>query len=400
MKKEPLVTRIKDATIRNPLVTLSCITAGMAIAAVYLYITPSQYESTSVIEPVKPSGIPMVQGPFSSGKTAATEEITSIPFVTEALTGKVEPINYYVEQDFRKKLDTYGFPFVIRHNPLSPGFKEQQYTIKETGDDTYLLTSTIHGFKRSKTGHFGEEIIDRDLAMTISKKKTTPYRSTELMQPPTYSFRIQSPATSAAEMITKGNSIKATEKNGVITLSTLHESPEMAKNITTELTDYFVATRNSIVNASSKTTGTLEEQLAEMATQMEAIEEEIAVYKRENNISDIQYDTEKTMDVMKNLQIQKAELEMNLAALNNISNYLRKNREKNNSNVEYGTISDPVFSEQITLLNSKYEQKELGIASATTDAEIENNPVDELNQKNCEKYNFEWLQELGISAQI
>ena len=371
MKKESIITRIKNGIVRNPLITLMCMAIGVITASVYLYLTPAQYESSSVIESVKIPGTTLAHAIFSSGKTAATEEITSIPFLTEALKGKVDPISYYIEQDFQKRFNAYGFPFIIKYSAINTNFKEQHYTIQTTGDNTFILSSTIHGIKRSKNGNFGEELIDMDLALTVSKNKSTPYKSEELIQAPRYSFRIQSPESLAAELINMNKGINVTDENGVITMTSRHESPVIAKQITTALTEYYLEPKVHKVGQITQKTGTIDEQLAVMATQMETVEDQIAVYKKENNITDIRYDTERTMDILKTLQIQKAELEINLAALNNTSNYLRKNRGTNNSNVEYGSISDPVFSEQIALLTSKYKSKENGTANASTDNEIE-----------------------------
>ena len=70
MKKEPTATRIKNALVKNPLITVVCMTAGVMTASVYLYLTPAQYESTSVIEPGKTTGPTTAPPLFSSGKTS------------------------------------------------------------------------------------------------------------------------------------------------------------------------------------------------------------------------------------------------------------------------------------------------------------------------------------------
>lgn len=80
-----------------------------------------------------------------------------------------------------------------------------------------------------------------------------------------------------------------------------------------------------------------------MANELAATENQIANYKKENQITELNFDTEKSLSVLKDLQLQKTQLEMNMATLDNISNYLRKNRDSNNSQIEYGAIRHPVF---------------------------------------------------------
>jgi len=371
MKNQPILSSTWNRITKHPVLTLTCVAAGMMVAAVYIYITPSKYTSTAVLEVKSTSTTPIVSFPFGSGKTALTEELTTPSFIANAIADKVDPVTYLITQDYQTRENSYSFPYTVKHNVMSAKFKEQTYRIETLNDNTYMLTSVIHGITRTKTAKFDEELIDQDLALTISHKKNQPYKSKELFLPAVYSFKIQSPASIATYLLAQHNGIIAEEKNGLITLSVTHENSTKAIQITNALANNLLSARNNGNILPGTSMASIDKQLIDLSTQLEATESQIANYKRENNITEITIDTQKHLDVLKNLQLQKSQLELSLVALNNTSNYLRKNREINNSNVEYGTISDPVFSEQIALLNSKYEAKESGSETATTVSEIE-----------------------------
>ncbi|MDQ3050879.1 MAG: AAA family ATPase [Bacteroidota bacterium] len=369
MKTYPVVTNLKNTAMKHPAITLSCMATGLILAFAFIYITPPMYKSVAVISNPKTGSSTTIETPFSNNKTISTEILTSVEFVTDAITGTVDPVTCYVTQDYRTRVTTYSFPYSIKHRIINKKFSGQQYTIHELNSNCYQLTSEIHGIKRTKNGKFDEELIVDDLALVLSKKKSTPYLSESIIQPAIFSFQIQSPETFASAWLSEKNSVTVNESNGIITLACSHEHPLTAQKITAALSGRFVGAKTD-GNTNSPITG-IDKQLSELSLQLEATEAQIAEYKKHNHITDVGFETTKSLDMMKSIQLQKSQLELNLAALNNTSNYLRKNREINNSNVDYGTIGDPVFSEQIALLNSRYALKANGAATTSTDSEIE-----------------------------
>src|SRR5688572_5202558 len=355
MKTKSLLANCISVMGRHPFIVLTGAIIGVAVSAIHIYTTHPLYESNASIEFQNPSRDASYNNVFHSS-TPATEEITSTEFITSAIQEKVNPISYYTEQDYRKKNSPYSFPFEISYKTTGTKFEEQEYTITQSDDENYTLVSNVYGITRHKSGKFGEELNDGDLALTITKKKTTPYLAEALIQPATFSFKIQSHQSIAAGLV-KQNYLTATEKNNVIKVSCRNESPEKAKQITDAISTHFLVTRGGHVPATEPGMTNIDLQLEQLSGQLQQTEEQIAEYKRQNNITDLNYDTQKTLGILKDLQLQKTQLELTRAALDNTSKYLRKNRDINNSSVEYGAINDPVFSEQLSALNSKYDSK-------------------------------------------
>ncbi len=369
MTTNAVITRIKNATLKHPAITLTCMAIGLGVALTVVYLTPPMYKSVAVISNPQEGSTTTIEMPFSSKKTISTEVLTSPDFVSDAIKTSVEPLTCYVTKDYQTRVTTYSFPYIVKYNTLNKSFSSRLYTIHELNSNSYQLTGTTHGIKRTKTGKFDEELIIDDVAVVLSKKKTTPYLSESLIQPAVFSFQIQTPESFATTLLSDEKKITVTESNGIITLTCRHEHPLTAQKITAALTNKFIGITTE--GSSNSPTATLDKKLADLSLQLEETESQIAAYKRNNNLTEVGFETTKTLDMLKSIQLQKSQLELNLAALNNTSNYLRKNREINNSNVDYGTIGDPVFSEQIALLNSWYELKANGKATAGTDSEIE-----------------------------
>ena len=367
MKTKSLLANCVALMSRHPFIMLTGAAIGLSVASVYLYTTPPLFESSASIEyPSKEASYNTI----INTATPATEEITSPEFIAMAIKDKVNPISYYVTQDYKKKNNTYSFPFEVSYKTTGTKFQEQEYIINQTSETNFTLISNAYSITRYKNGTFGEELIDGDLALTITKKKTTPYLAESLIQPATFSFKVQS-AHSIAAGLMKQNNLEASENNNVLKVTCRNENAEKAKQITDAITTHFLRTRGDQVPVTESGMTNIDYQLELLSGQLQQTEEQIAEYKRQNNITDLNFDTQKTLGILKDLQLQKTQLELTRAALDNTSKYLRKNRDINNSSVEYGAINDPVFSEQLTALNAKYESKAKGTADANVDSEIE-----------------------------
>ncbi|HMT28612.1 MAG TPA: AAA family ATPase, partial [Bacteroidia bacterium] len=227
---------------------------------------------------------------------------------------------------------------------------------------------------RIKKGVFGEELIDNNLALVINKKEKAPYVSPALIQQPVHSFRIQSPANLASLLEANSDLLDVKNTNGVIYIRCTNESPQMAGYIANSLANHFLGRTSELtdISGSNEELKQLDSKIETVANELATTENQIANYKKENQITELNFDTEKSLSVLKDLQLQKTQLEMNMATLDNISNYLRKNRDSNNSQIEYGAITDPDFSEQLSKLNEKYQSKAQQSATGETDSEIEN----------------------------
>ncbi len=371
MEKQTVITRFSGLLSRHPVIMLCCTGLGILGSAIWLYMQPVQYQAQSVIQ-VPDSGNKTTVALFDNETTsAATEELTSEAFLTLAMNSRVNPVRTFMTQELRTSETTSMVPYTIKFTPTGKQFRQQSYVLTPLDSKTFRLESTMDGISRSKSGTFGEEVIDRDLAITIEHKQNTPWHPEPIIGTTKWSFTIQPPVTAARELSRSSDALQVTEENGVVSIIVTQQNPVRAKAITGAITETYLSQYDVAGSNPGTAVDEMDFRLEILSKKLMVTESRIATYKRENQISDITFDTEKSLAQLKELQLQKTTLEVNMAALNNLSKYLRKNREGNNSRAEYGALQDPVFSDQMNQLNLKYDQRSKTGANPTLDAEIE-----------------------------
>lgn len=362
MEKQPQESLLKAPLKSNKVLLAVGLCAGLAAGWAYYYTAPKTYESElTLFNPAAtPSAATLLNGPT---KTPATEKITSRAYLSTALEGPQPLISYFVEQDYQRTPSSYEAPFKAEYKLATKSFYRQEYEVIPVDDNTYQLVSEIHGIRRVKDGIYGKQLFDNNLALTITKKDHVPYHKAPQFTNTRYIITIESPS-SLADQLAAGN-ITATEQNGVVTINCRTSSPEMSSIAANQIGNHFIGNQTSSVgnDASVETIDQRINALAEEIKQKEAL---VAAYKSENQITELSIDAQKNLSLLEQQQLQKTQLDLQMASLDNISNYLRKNRDGNNSLVEYGAISDPAFNEQIQQLNSKYQNASAAPAEIET----------------------------------
>lgn len=350
---------------------ISLLVAGAATAA-YLYITPPLYEAQVVIQNNQPANGHTSLAILNKKQSANTEMIRSTSFLTGAFSNSNKLIQYYTTSDYQTRVTQYTFPYQIDYKIIGKNFKEEVYTITPSNENQYILSSVVHGVVRTKSGTFGNEIIDNNLSITVNKKERAPFQSPPIIGQAKYSFKITSPQFLVEQMLTNGERLSVEDTDGVITIKTQSESPESAKYLASQIASYYVGSEQPTSEGEENDqVKALDLKIEKLSEELAAAESQIALFKKENQITDLNIETEKALSVLKEMQLQKTQLEMNMATLDNISNYLRKNRNTNNSQIEYGAISDPVFLDQIEKLNQIYQSNTEGTISIESNPEIE-----------------------------
>ncbi len=356
---------------KNKLLFAVLIVTGLSIAAGYMYLTPSAYMSTAVIKVENSNG--------TSDLNAVAAEMISQPFVSDALKDKGLNVEYYIRSDFRTISANYASPYTVEFRETSKGFHSRKYKIKLIGDKSFSLRRIEYGQERILTGTIGEELEDRGISLLISLKDRRTSLSS-IIEGPHYSFEIYSNEALAQNLCGINGTLKTNTTNGLITLSCLHKSSSTAKKIIESLTNNYALNNQVAYNISdTKSVSFIDQQIETVANQLEKSQNEIAEFKRQNNLLDISSNSETALNELSQLQMQKVELDIQMAALDNISLYLRKNRTLNNSMVDYGTITDPIFTENIKALGAKYREKET-LARSSSDTQSIDNEIELLKE--------------------
>ena len=344
---------IASKFIRHKGITFICLAVAITGAAAYIYTAPVQYKSTLTLQSHEKNQQTTVNILKYSSKTAATELLTSKNYLTQALSKEEPWVAYFVEKDFRITPANYESPFIATCKIDSKNFIEQRFEIALNSANDYTLITENHGLRRVKQGKIGEELYHNGVRLMVNLKNPQPYSSAPTITTTKYYFDVYSPAAIASHL--SANNIKATEENGVIDLICKHPSPEIAVNAGNQIASFYLNPNQDNSLAKSSQTNSIEQKIEELGSQLQTKEAVIAAYKSANQITEINNDAQKSLNILEEQQLQKSQLELQMASLDNMSNYLRKNRTGNNSLVEYGAINDPVFNEQIQQLNQKYQ---------------------------------------------
>lgn len=353
MENKTQKTTIPSVLRRHKGITILCLTVAITVAAAYIYTAPVQYETALTFQSHEKSQQTTIYILPNGSKSAATEQLTSQSYLTKALSKEDPWVAYFVEKDFKIRPANYESPFVATCKIDSKNFYEQRFEIALNSANDYTLITENHGLRRVKQGKIGEELHHNGVRLLVNLKTPQPYSSAPRITNTRYFLDVYSPAAIASHF--SANNIKATEENGLIDLICQHPSPEIAVNAGNIIASYYLNPIQDNTSGKASQTSSIEQKIEELGLQLQSKEAVIAAYKSANQITEIDNDAQKALNILEEQQLQKSQLELQMASLDNMSNYLRKNRTGNNSLVEYGAINDPVFNEQIQQLNLKYQ---------------------------------------------
>jgi capsular exopolysaccharide synthesis family protein len=340
-----------------------CLLVSFVCAAAWIYITEPTYRSTAIVQIETSNG--------NVDVTSVVEQLTSETFIAEAVKDKGMNVLYSMNTDLRDFSATYTSPYKVAFRTESKNFFERNYNIELFGEREYKITRDEYGISRTTRGTFGEEIEDRGVYITVTlKEKSTTVSS--LFYGPTYSFTILSDHALATRIKKGPNNITAEANGPVIHLACENNSSLHAKYIIDALIGHYnekqkIASDGTLLTSVAH----IDTQLQAVGKELDATENEIAEFKKGHGMVDLTKSSEAVLNELKALEMQKVELDLQMAALDNISIYLRKNRTINNSMVDYGTITDPLFTQNISELSALYREKEMTASAGGGTAEIE-----------------------------
>jgi len=323
---------------------------SLLAATAWIYVKEPTYKSESTVNVSSTNGIGDVN--------TVAAQLTSKPFLAKAIAGKGLNVDYQITSDFRTYNATYASPYSVKFESANENFHQRNYKISFNSTDKFTLSRYEYGQLKTIAGQIGTPITDRKVTIYVTSKDR-PVQAHSFIIEPEYSFTIYSDHALAESLFENGRAVEATTESGMIHLSCIHNSPIKAKTIVDALTAHYAQILQKNYNGDvMQSVAHIDEQIEGVAKQLDASQNILAEFKVENRLLSLAATSEAALLELNQLQLQKVDLDMQMAALDNISMYLRKNRTVNNSMVDYGTITDPLFTENISALSNKYREKE------------------------------------------
>lgn len=339
-----------------------CLAAGSLCAAAYIYFTPKEYESKALLKPVSDE---------SKNMYAEAAVIQSPATIEHAIHNKGLNAEYYRNRMFKKQELFTETPVKVSFKQKDDGFSKQNFSITFESDKAYILNYEYNYTAMQKCGNYDEPLDLNFAEVTVSK---TPYMNT-VQQNDEYSFVIYSDAAMAKRIAESKLVSQPVRGDNLVEITYRNENPVKAYRVVHALANGY-GQNGTVMNEEKMQANVqlINQQLARVSQDLDDAQQQLSKFQTENNAFEIPQQAGAALQTVSQLQIQKVEADMQLAALDNLSDYLRKNRNVNTISPEYGTINDIVYTETYLKLNDKVAErqqlKEQGADVSHVDREI------------------------------
>jgi len=348
------------------------------LATRYLYLTTPVYQATSTIkiedaqQGASSSNLYRDFDVFKTNTKVQTEVevLKSRNFFMKALNS----LDYYVEyyqDDLRNQEVYHESPFIVNFNISDSSFYNREFQFQYVKGDQYKVSYEYKGVQFQKAGTFGKQLRADDIELNIIKnEKIIKYKSSNYLEG-NWNFIVYSPEALTNKMLTKDYLVKAVDKDvNVIKIYYSYPVAVKAQRLVNAIAETYI--KESIEDKkdiAGNTVDFINQQLRVVSVELEQARDAVKQYRVENEIVNIPQATEATYRTLGELEVQKVDINMQLSSLENMSEYLRRDKQINFSGPSYGEVSDGLFSEAVLQLNSKIRERDQVLQKYTTESD-------------------------------
>jgi capsular exopolysaccharide synthesis family protein len=348
------------------------------LATRYLYLTTPVYQATSTIkiedaqQGASSSNLYRDFDVFKTNTKVQTEVevLKSRNFFMKALNS----LDYYVEyyqDDLRNQEVYHESPFIVNFNISDSSFYNREFQFQYVKGDQYKVSYEYKGVQFQKAGTFGKQLRADDIELNIIKnEKIIKYKSSNYLEG-NWNFIVYSPEALTNKMLTKDYLVKAVDKDvNVIKIYYSYPVAVKAQRLVNAIAETYI--KESIEDKkdiAGNTVDFINQQLRVVSVELEQARDAVKQYRIENEIVNIPQATEATYRTLGELEVQKVDINMQLSSLENMSEYLRRDKQINFSGPSYGEVSDGLFSEAVLQLNSKIRERDQVLQKYTTESD-------------------------------
>lgn len=348
------------------IVVICVLLAGIA-ATRYLYMATPGYQATATLkiesaqDGAANSNLYRDFDVFKANAQVQTEvEVLKSRSLFERALKKLDfSVEYYASDDLREKELYNESPIRVEHTINDPAFRRQRYEFHWNEGETFTLRYTVGAATIEKKGTFGRRFCDRGVCITVNKNdEFLRYHRGMLALP--LAFDVYSPAALTARLMNRNYMVKAVDKDvNIIRLYYTHPVPEKAARLVNAIAEAYIdQSIEDKKDLAGNTVDFINQQIAIVGRELEAARDAIKTYRIKNEIVNIPQETEATYKTLSELEIQKVDVAMQLSMLENMSDYLRRNKEIRFTGPQYGSVIDQLFSESVSRLNGRLRERE------------------------------------------
>ncbi len=334
-----------------------------AIAATrYLYVATPMYQASAAIKIAdQESNNTNLYRDFDVFKTnnkVQTEvEVLRSHFLFEKALDKLDfNVEYYRVGELQTQELYHTAPFKVNFTTNDSSFYNQQFDFQYLGGYRYNIVYKQNNQTIKREAKLGQEFCEKGWCITVTKaqEKSTAALSDQ------YRFIIYSKPALVARLMNKEYLVRAVDKDiNIIKIYYKHEVPEKAMSLVNAIAEAYIEQGiNDKRDVAGNTVDFINQQLAIVSAELEKAQNAIKEYRIKNEIVNIPQQTDATYKTLSQLELQKVDINMQLAELENMSEYLRRNKQLNLSGPDLGSVTDPLFTESVSKLNNKFRERE------------------------------------------
>jgi capsular exopolysaccharide synthesis family protein len=357
------------------LIVICILLSGIA-ATRYLYMATAQYQATATLriedahDGMSGSNLYRDFDVFKVNSKVQTEvEVLKSRSLFERALDRLDfYVEYYRQGELKKEEVYHAAPFYVDFTIADSSFRSLSFDFRYDAGEKFKISYESGGRSIEKEGQFGQPLCEKGLCVTIKKdEQQWKYHRSKMNEP--WSFTVYSRSALSAKLMGPQFLVKAIDKDvNIVKLYYTHPVPEKASLLVNAIAETYIS--QGIADKqdlAGNTVDFINQQIAIVGRELEAARDAIKSYRIKNEIVNISQETEATYKTLGELEIQKVDIGMQLTVLENMSDYLRKNKEIKFSGPEYGTVIDQLFSESVSRLNGKMRERDDLLRKYTAD---------------------------------
>ena len=371
------------------LIVICILLSGIA-ATRYLYMATSQYQASATLriedaqDGMSGSNLYRDFDVFKSNPKVQTEvEVLKSRSLFEKALDRLDfHVEYYRQGELKQEEVYHTAPFLVDYSITDSSFNTLNCNLKFIDGNKFSIRYERLGNTVEKQGVFGTQICDGGVCITVKKDEEQLRYHPQLKQE-NWSFIVYSRDALTSKLMNNQYLVKAADAEvNIVKLYYTHAIPEKASKmvnaISTAYIDQGIEDKKSLA---SSTVDFINQQIAIVGKELDDARDAIKTYRIQNQIVNIAQETDATYKTLGELTLQKLDVSMQLNVLENMSDYLRKNREVKFSGPEYGTVIDQLFTESVAKHNAKIREREELIKKYTAENDRVKNIDAEITQQ-------------------
>ncbi len=246
--------------------------------------------------------------------------------VVNKLLDKIQ-VSYFIVGKVRTTEQFQGTPFKINIESINPIYYEQIFDFRILDYNNFEIIFEQDGIKQTKKGKFGQDLIDSDLRISITRASFFTEKSILNFSEIYYQFVVHTPEYLISSM-QSNLTIENPEYTNILILKLDDILPERAALILDTLNSVYSESKlKSKVELNERTISYIDRQLDEISYSLKSIEDTMQDYKRNNSIIDLEWEKGDFLGKIGVYDNEKSKMQLEIGAMDDLEKYIIEDKD-------------------------------------------------------------------------